>query len=75
MKNEFLDYIDTEFGLSIIKKKGKTNTLQMYKFSQSFELLVCIASMTERLIKQGIATEKDIKDAVEMGARKANARF
>ena len=47
----------------------------MYKFSQSFELLVCIASMTERLIKQGIATEKDIKDAVEMGARKANARF
>lgn len=73
MKNEFLDYIDTEFGLSIIKKKGKTNTVQMYKFNQSFEVLVCIASMTEQLIKQKIATEKDIKDVVEMGARKANA--
>ena len=73
MKNENLDFIDAEFGLSIIKKKGKTNTVQIYKFSQSFEVLVCIASMTEQLIKQGIATEKDIKEAVEMGARRTNA--
>ena len=75
MENKFLEYIDTEFGLSVIKKKGKESTVQMYKFNKSFEILVCIASMTERLIRQGIATEKDIKDAVEMGARKANARF
>ena len=75
MENKFLEYIDTEFGLSVIKKKGKESTVQMYKFNQSFEILVCIASMTEQLIKQGIATEKDIKEAVEMGARKVNARF
>ena len=75
MENKFLEYIDTEFGLSVIKKKGKESTVQMYKFNKSFEILVCIASMTEQLIKQGIATEKDIKDAVEMGVRKANARF
>ena len=71
MENELLDaamdYIDAEFGLSIIKKKGKSNTMQMYKFSKKFEILVCIASMTEQLIKQGIATEETIKEAVEMG--------
>ena len=51
------------------------NTVQIYKFSQSFEILVCIASMTEQLIKQKVATEQDIKEAVEMGARKANAKL
>lgn len=78
MENELgniLNYVDAEFGLSIIKKKGKSNTMQMYKFSQSFEILVCIASMTEQLIKQKVATEQDIKEAVEMGARKANAKL
>lgn len=74
MENE-LNYEDSEFGLSIIKKKGKMNTVQIYKFSQSFEILVCIASMTEQLIEQKVATEQDIKEAVEMGARKANAKL
>ena len=68
MENEIMEYIDTEFGLSIIKRKGKSNTVQMYKFNKPFEVLVCIASMTEQLIKQGIATEETIKEAVEMGA-------
>lgn len=67
MENEIMEYIDTEFGLSIIKRKGKSNTVQMYKFNKPFEVLVCIASMTEQLIKQGIATEETIKEAVEMG--------
>lgn len=75
MENKFLEYIDTEFGLSVIKKKGKESTVQMYKFNKSFEILVCIASMTEQLIKQKVATEQDIKEAVEMGARKANAKL
>lgn len=69
--NEVRNYIDAEFGLSIIKKKGRSNTVQLYKFNQKFEVLVCIASMTEQLIKQGIATEEEIKEAIEMGANKA----
>lgn len=68
MTSEELEFINAEFGLSIIKKKGKTGTVQMYKFNETFEVLVCISSMTEQLIKQGVATEEDIKEAVEMGA-------
>ena len=68
MTSEELEYINTEFGLSIIKKKGKKGTVQMYKFNEAFEVLICISSMTEQLIKQGVATEEDIKEAVEMGA-------
>lgn len=67
MENEKLNYINSEFGLSIIKKKGKMNTVQMYKFKENFEILICIATMTEQLIK-----EEDIIEAVEMGAKKAN---
>lgn len=70
MENEIMEYIDTEFGLSIIKRKGKSNTVQMYKFNKPFEVLVCIASMTEQLIKQGIVTEKDIKEAIETGVKR-----
>ena len=68
MTSEELEYMNAEFGLSIIKKKGKTGTVQMYKFSERFEVLVCISSMTEQLIKQGVVTEEEIKEAVEMGA-------
>lgn len=68
MTSEELEFVNAEFGLSIIKKKGKTGTVQMYKFNETFEVLVCISSMTEQLIKQGVATEEDIKEAVEMGA-------
>lgn len=74
MENK-LEFIDAEFGLSIIKKKGKIATVQMYKYNKPFEILVCIASVTEQLIKQGVATEEDIKEAVEMGARNANAKL
>ena len=70
MKSEELNYMNAEFGLSIIKKKGKRNTVQMYKFNKRFEVLVCVASMTEQLIKQGIVTEEDIKEAVEMGVKR-----
>ena len=72
MENEKLNYINSEFGLSIIKKKGKMNTVQMYKFKEDFEILVCIATMTEQLIKEDVVTEEDIKEAVEMGAKRAN---
>ena len=71
MENK-LEFIDAEFGLSIIKKKGKIATVQMYKYNKPFEILVCIASMTEQLMKQGVATEEDIIEAVEMGAKRAN---
>lgn len=74
MKSEDLEYINAEFGLSIIKKKGKSGTVQMYKFNKRFEVLVCVTSMTEQLIKQGIATKEDIKEAVEMGAKRADAK-
>ena len=70
MTSEELEYMNAEFGLSIIKKKGKTGTVQMYKFNKAFEVLVCVTSMTEQLIKQGIVTEEDIKEAVEMGAKR-----
>ena len=74
MKSEDLEYINAEFGLSIIKKKGKSSTVQMYKFNKTFEVLVCVTSMTEQLIKQGIATKEDIREAVEMGAKRADAK-
>ena len=75
MENKIKEYRESEFGLTIIKRKNAMNTVQMYKFNQTFEVLVCIASMTEQLIKEEIATEKDIKEAVEMGVRKANAKL
>lgn len=74
MKSEDLEYINAEFGLSIIKKKGKSSTVQMYKFNKTFEVLVCVTSMTEQLIKQGIATKEDIREAVEMGAKRPDLK-
>lgn len=74
MKSEELEYINAEFGLSIVKKKGKTSTVQMYKFNEMFEVLVCISSMTEQLIRKGITNEDEIKMAVEMGVSNANKK-
>ena len=74
MEDDIKEYINAEFGLSVIKKKGRKNTIQMYKFNQKFEVLVCIASMTTQLIENGIAAEEDIKYAVEMGASKTNGK-
>lgn len=75
IKNKKLDYINAEYGLSIIKKKGKLNTVQMFKYKEPFEILVCITSITHALIKKGIVTKKEIKEAVEIGAKEDNEKF
>lgn len=69
------EYIEKDFYISIKKEKGRINTSQEYMFSEPLDLLVAIASMTERLISKKILKEKDIIEAVEMGAKKANERF
>lgn len=71
MENEE-EYKNREFRIEIRKDKGKMNTLQTYEFSEYFELLVGIATMTEQLIKKQILTEEELKEAVEMGAKRAN---
>lgn len=72
MKKEIKEYMNCEFRIEIKKEKGKLNSLQTYEFSNFLELLTGIASMTEQLIKKQILTEEDIKEAVEMGVKKAN---
>lgn len=67
--------MEKDFYISIKKEKGRINTSQEYMFSEPLDLLVAIASMTERLISKKILKEKDIIEAVEMGAKKANERF
>lgn len=75
MDNLKKEYIEKDFYISIKKEKGRINTSQEYMFSEPLDLLVAIASMTERLISKKILKEKDIIEAVEMGAKKANERF
>ena len=75
MNNLKKEYIEKDFYISIKKEKGRINTSQEYMFSEPLDLLVAIASMTERLISKKILKEKDIIEAVEMGAKKANERF
>lgn len=75
MNNLKKEYMEKDFYISIKKEKGRINTSQEYMFSEPLDLLVAIASMTERLISKKILKEKDIIEAVEMGAKKANERF
>ena len=75
MNNLKKEYMEKNFYISIKKEKGRINTSQEYMFSEPLDLLVAIASMTERLISKKILKEKDIIEAVEMGAKKANERF
>ena len=72
MKNKIEEYKECEFRIEIKKERGRLNSLQTYEFRETYELLVGITSMTEQLIKRGVATEKDIREAVEMGAKGAN---
>ena len=75
MDNLKKEYIEKDFYISIKKEKGRINTSQEYMFSEPLDLLVAIASMTEKLISKKILKEKDIIEAVQMGAKKANERF
>ena len=68
------DYLNREFRIEIKKEKGKLNTLQTYEFREVYELLVGIASMTEQLISRKIIREDEIKEAVEMGVKKAKCK-
>lgn len=72
MKNKIEEYKECEFRIEIKKERGRLNSLQTYEFSKPLELLTGIASMAEQLISKGIASEDEIKMAVEMGASKAN---
>lgn len=71
MKNKIEEYRDCEFRIEIKKERGRLNSLQTYEFSNPLELLTGIASMTEQLIRKGIADENEIKMAVEMGVRRS----
>lgn len=73
MENE--EYMNCEFRIEIRKEKGKLNSLQTYEFSNPLDLLVGIASMTEQLILKRILDDNLIKEAVELGVRKANANL
>lgn len=75
MDNLKKEYMEKDFYISIKKEKGRINTSQEYMFSEPLDLLVAIASMTEKLISKKILKEKDIIEAVQMGAKKANERF
>lgn len=72
MKNIIEEYRECEFRIEIKKERGKLNSLQTYKFGNPLELLIGIASMTNQLIIKGIASEDEIKMAVEMGIKGAN---
>lgn len=73
MENE--EYMNCEFRIEIKKEKGKLNSLQTYEFSNYLDLLVGIASMTEQLILKRILDDNLIKEAVELGVKKANANL
>lgn len=68
-------YIDSEYAIIITKKQGELNSIQRYIYTNKFELLTGIASMTEQLILKGVLTKADILEAVRIGATKGEAKI
>ena len=68
-------YIDSEYAIIITKKQGDLNSIQRYIYTNKFELLTGIASMTEQLILKGVLTKADILEAVRIGATKGEAKI
>lgn len=59
------DWTNAECEIHIIKIKGRDNTIQQYSGTTT-ELLVCISSMIEQLLRHGIITLKELFCAVKM---------
>lgn len=68
-------YIDSEYAIIITRKQGELNSIQRYIYTNKFELLTGIASMTEQLILKGVLTKADILEAVRIGATKGEAKI
>ena len=68
-------YIDSEYAIIITKKQGDLNSIQRYIYTNKFELLTGIASMTEQLILKGVLTKADILEAVRIGVTKGEAKI
>ena len=68
-------YIDSEYAIIITKRQGELNSIQRYIYTNKFELLTGIASMTEQLILKGVLTKADILEAVRIGATKGEAKI
>ena len=60
------DYLNSEFYIKIVKEVGAKNTKQMY-YGSKVELGVCICSMVEQLIRNGLFDENEIKELIDMG--------
>lgn len=64
------DWFNAECGISVQKFKGQENTIQMFMGTKP-EILTCISTMTEQLLKKKIVTVDELMMAVnapiEMG--------
>lgn len=64
------DWFNAECGISVQKFKGQENTIQMFMGTKP-EILTCISTMTEQLLKKKIITVDELLMAVnapiEMG--------
>lgn len=64
------DWFNAECGISVQKFKGQENTIQMFMGTKP-EILTCISTMTEQLLKKKIITVDELMMAVnapmEMG--------
>lgn len=59
------DWFNTECVISIHKFKGQENTVQMYEGTKP-EILTCLSTMTEQLIKQKIVTADELLRAINL---------
>lgn len=67
MNNE--DWLESEFEIRIWKESGKQNTTQIYQGTKA-EILVCVSSMIEQLLSNGIVTPDELLMAIKMPLEK-----
>lgn len=75
MKNKnYEEYLDCEFKIEVIKRKGKDHTDQSY-YGTKLELAIGIASMLEQLMSNKVFTASELKELLEMAKTKRERNY
>lgn len=74
MRNVNEEYIQSQFRIEIIKRKGRENSDQTYYGTQR-DLAVGIASMFEQLMLQEVFTFKEIENLLELARKGKNGEL
>lgn len=75
MKNKaYKEYVEREFQISVIKRKGKDHTDQMF-YGTKLELAIGVASMMEQLMENHVLTASELEELLEMAKAKRERNY